>query len=78
MNNRIDFNKEIYDFIIKYFKEHMIVPTVREVRDNTRYKSVESVHKFMQRLVSTGHLKQVSGRYTLPEAKIRELLKEKE
>lgn len=48
--------KQFFDFIISYKKEHDIWPTYREIADTFEYKSPNSVTQNLQALVKKGYL----------------------
>lgn len=75
---RIDFNHEIYNFIIEYFKKNMLVPTIREVIEGTSYKSSSTVYNHMKRLLDMGRLNQIGDRYCLPKDMVVRIIKELE
>ena len=49
--------KEIFDFIQNYLFRHDIAPTVNEIRDHFKLKSLATVHKHLKALESRGWIK---------------------
>lgn len=76
VNKRIDFNAEIYTFIVSYFKQNMLVPTIREIIEGTGYKSSQTVHMHIKRLLKDRKLNQIGDRYCLPKDKVIEIVRE--
>lgn len=77
-NKRTEFNVEIYDFIIKYFKRNMLVPTIREIVNGTSYVSSGAVHPHMRRLLDAGKLNKIGDRFCLPKKTVIQIIKELE
>jgi SOS-response transcriptional repressor LexA len=73
---QVNYRHEIYNFIIEYFKENMLVPNVREIVRATNCSSNSVVHKHMKKLLSEGELNKIGGRYALPRAVVIDIVRE--
>lgn len=73
---QVSYRHEIYNFIIEYFKENMLVPNVREIVRATNCSSNSVVHKHMKKFLSEGELNKIGGRYTLPREVVIDIVRE--
>ena len=48
--------KEFFDYIVEYKKEHDVWPTYREISDEFNYKSPNSITQNIQALLKKGYL----------------------
>ena len=59
--------KEVYDFILSYWKENRYAPTFQEIGEGVGLKSFSSVHRYVNALTEKGMLFH-------PEGKMRALV----
>ena len=67
----------VFDFIIKYYREHYSVPNYPTIQEEFNLKSSNSVYQYFEALKEKGYLEKVPYGYRLHESK-RELARKEE
>ena len=60
----------IYEFMKKYFKKNLIVPTIREIQEEFKIKSTSQVWFSISHLERMGKIKKTGKSYKILSAKI--------
>ncbi len=66
---------EVYDFILRFTKEHGYPPSVRETTEGVHLKSPSTVHFHMKNLMAKGYIQMAEGKgraITLPPGVLEE------
>ena len=67
-NNLTKRQKDFYDYVVSYKKQHNIWPTYRDIQNNFSYKSPNSVTQNIKSLINKGYLGQLdNGEYLLTQ-----------
>ena len=53
--------QEIFDFIVRYIRENLYPPTVREIGDGVGLKSTSSVFAHLRTMAKKGHIEMSAG-----------------
>lgn len=66
MKRKANKSEEIYHYIVKFTKEHLYPPSVREIGDGVNLKSTSSVYHYLKLLEEDGLIR--LGEFSQPRA----------